>query len=473
MKKRLLWVLGLAAVITLVLRTPSLFEPYSYADEGIYLVLGQAFKKGLVFYKDIHDNKPPLLYVTAGLAGSLQNLRVILLLWNLVNLWLVWLIAKKIFQDRFWPVLASTLLFALLSSLTLFEGNIANGEIFMIMPMTAAVLLVLKERFFLAGVLTAVGFLFKVSVGFDWLGLMLFLLWQGRDVWRRWGWMLAGFLLPNLLVGGYYWWVRAVERYITAALLQNMPYLTSWGGGGPPASGLWQSGLVQRGLVLLVLTGLVFVWRRRFDKKVALLGLWLVFGLYGALLSERPYPHYMMEVVPALSLMLGLVLEKELIKKLVAAMGVILVIVSFHFYGFWRYPVVEYYKNFYQWMGGRKDDASYQRYWGEEVLIDQQVAAYIRSVTQTQNRIYVWGTAPGIYYLSGRLPVGRYTVAYHVADFDGFAETMAALRQEKPQVIVKLRSEGIEFFELDDYVSQEYQLVEVIGNREIYFRLIE
>lgn len=465
MKKRLLWVLGLAAVVIVVLRIPSLFEPYSYADEGIYLVLGQAFKKGLVFYKDIHDNKPPLLYITAGLAGNLQNLRAILLLWNLVNLWLVWLIAKKIFQDRFWPVLASALLFALLSSLTLFEGNIANGEIFMIMPMTAAVLLVLKERFFLAGALAAVGFLFKVPVGFEWLGLMLFLLWQGKDVWRRWGWMLAGFLLPNLLVGGYYWRVGAGGRYINAALLQNMPYLTSWGGGGgPPVNGLWQSGLVQRGLVLLVLTGLVFVWRRKLDKKVALLGLWLVFGLYGALLSERPYPHYMMEVVPALSLMFGLVLEKELVKKLAAAMGVILVIASFYFYDFWRYPVVEYYKNFYH---------SRQRYWGEEALIDQQTAAYIKSVTQTQDRIYVWGTAPGIYYLSGRLPVGRYTVAYHVADFDGFAETMAALRQGEPQVIVKLKSERIEFFELDDYVSQEYQLVEVIGDREIYFRLME
>ncbi len=139
MKKKLWLGLGLAVVIVILLRIPSLFEPYSYADEGIYLVLGKGFREGLVFYKDIHDNKPPLLYVTAGLAGNLQMFRVILFGWSLVNLWLIWLLARKIFKDKFWPVVVSSVVFAVVSSLTFWEGNIANGENFMIMPLTAAV----------------------------------------------------------------------------------------------------------------------------------------------------------------------------------------------------------------------------------------------------------------------------------------------------------------------------------------------
>ena len=43
----------------LILRIPSLFEPYWYGDEGIYLVLGQAIRKGVTLYSHIHDNKPP------------------------------------------------------------------------------------------------------------------------------------------------------------------------------------------------------------------------------------------------------------------------------------------------------------------------------------------------------------------------------------------------------------------------------
>jgi len=109
-----LWLgLGIGVIITVLLRIPSLFEPYSYADEGIYLVLGKAFREGLVFYKDMHDNKPPLLYVTAGLAGSLQMFRVILLVGNLINLWLVWLIAKKLFKGKTGAITMSTIVFAI------------------------------------------------------------------------------------------------------------------------------------------------------------------------------------------------------------------------------------------------------------------------------------------------------------------------------------------------------------------------
>jgi len=47
-----------------------------YADEDIYLTLGQGLKKGLVFYRDIHDNKPPLLYVMAAVAGNVKVFRL-------------------------------------------------------------------------------------------------------------------------------------------------------------------------------------------------------------------------------------------------------------------------------------------------------------------------------------------------------------------------------------------------------------
>src|SRR3989344_3742093 len=57
-------------VFSVVLRITSWFEPYWYGDEGIYLVLGQALRRGLVFYRDIHDNKPPLLYLLAAVAGG-------------------------------------------------------------------------------------------------------------------------------------------------------------------------------------------------------------------------------------------------------------------------------------------------------------------------------------------------------------------------------------------------------------------
>src|SRR3989344_7975990 len=71
----------LILLLVIILRIPSLAEPYWYGDEGIYLTLGQALRKGLVFYRDIHDNKPPLLYLLAGLAGNVFYFRLLLLAW--------------------------------------------------------------------------------------------------------------------------------------------------------------------------------------------------------------------------------------------------------------------------------------------------------------------------------------------------------------------------------------------------------
>ena len=78
------WVVGILGGIFL-LRIPSFFEPFSYGDEMIYLSLGEAVKRGLTLYKDIHDNKPPLLYLVAAVANTQFWFKFILMLWHLFS----------------------------------------------------------------------------------------------------------------------------------------------------------------------------------------------------------------------------------------------------------------------------------------------------------------------------------------------------------------------------------------------------
>ena len=174
--KKLLKYEGLVVLLVLVvaLRLPSLFEPYWYGDEQIYLVIGQGIRKGLVLYRDITDypNKPPMIYLLAAVAGSVFWFRFILLIWNLVHVAVVNLLLKKLFAGKKWLVWGGTLAFVLLTGLPILEGNIANGEIFMIMPVTLAMLLLWKQQYFAAGLMFALGFLFK----FRWQ-----LMWQRRD----------------------------------------------------------------------------------------------------------------------------------------------------------------------------------------------------------------------------------------------------------------------------------------------------
>ena len=313
--KRLWWVF----LLVVVLRIPSLFEPYSYGDEGIYLVLGQAIRKGLVFYRDMHDNKPPFLYMMAGIAGSLFWFRVILAGWYLFNTWIVWKLSESMFKSEkvaFW----ASMIFGFASSFTILEGNIANGELFMIMPFCAAVWLVYEgvkkkreKNFFWTGVLASVGFLFKVPIGFDFAGLGLWVLVLGLAERKR-NLKRLGLRLGGMAVFlAYYSLKGAGEPYLRSALMQNIGYLSSWSGGA--GGGLLASPLVQRGFLALGLSGGLVAIRKKIGDEVFGLGLWLVWGLFGALLSERPYPHYMIEVVPSLALLSGLMVSKKWRKR--------------------------------------------------------------------------------------------------------------------------------------------------------------
>ena len=91
------WLTILLAVV-LVLRIPSFFEPFSYGDEMIYLALGEAIRRGIPLYKGIHDNKPPLLYILAAVAGNVFWFRVILTAWNLVTIVLFWHLMGVLFD---------------------------------------------------------------------------------------------------------------------------------------------------------------------------------------------------------------------------------------------------------------------------------------------------------------------------------------------------------------------------------------
>jgi len=91
------WIIILLAVV-LILRIPTFFEPFSYGDETIYLTLGEGIKQGKVLYKDIHDNKPPLLYILAAIAGNVFWFKTILAFWSLITIVLFWKLAKALFK---------------------------------------------------------------------------------------------------------------------------------------------------------------------------------------------------------------------------------------------------------------------------------------------------------------------------------------------------------------------------------------
>lgn len=452
-------------LLFLLLFLPALFEPLSYGDECIYLTLGNAFRQGLTFYRDIHDNKPPLIYLVAGLTGgSLFWFRLIALWWSLVHLFLIYFWSKKLTSN---PLISFGGGVFFLFLLLIFEGRVANGEVFMMMPTTlAAFLLFLKKKRssfkqgLLIGALFSLGFLFKVPVVFDFIALILgfFLLSLPSLSWTKAKKNLLSLPLKGIVLGFftplaasilYYLIKGGVTPYIRSALLQNIGYLSSWQGSS--------LGLILRGVSLTILTLVLLSLRKYFSFHSVLFSLWFLFSLFGALLSGRPYPHYLIQVIPALTLLLVTTLEEKKKTSLLLFLSSLLLLVSswFHFH-FWWYPQLPYYQNFYSYLLGRKSRNEYLQFWGERTQKNYQLARFIQEISYPHERIFIWGDAACIYALSHRLPPGRYTVNYHIFDFNGFEETLQAIKKEKPRLIIKLEEEKRSWPELDVYLEERY-----------------
>src|SRR5688500_951991 len=105
--------LAILLVGIFILRIPSLFEPSSYGDEMIYLSLGEAIRRGISLYKDIHDNNPPLLYFMAAIGGNLFRFRALLALWMMATTTAFWRLSTNIFPKNTRLVQIATIAFAI------------------------------------------------------------------------------------------------------------------------------------------------------------------------------------------------------------------------------------------------------------------------------------------------------------------------------------------------------------------------
>ena len=440
----------------ILLFLPSLFEPISYGDECIYLTLGNAFRRGLVFYKDIHDNKPPLLYLTAALGqGHLFWFRLISLAWNLIHLGIIYELTTKLTKKKWLPVVTG-LIFTL--TFLIFEGRIANGENFMMMPVSLAVYIFWSNRkklstklLALIGFLFSIGFLYKIPVGFDFAGIMLalFLL---KPSFQRLKEILitsASFALPIILSIIYYTLNGAFTPYVRSALMQNIGYLSSWQGSN--------LGLYIRFGLLITFAFVLSISRKKISPPMLFFSLWFIFGLFGALLSGRPYPHYFIEIVPSLAILIALTFDKISVKNIALVITAFsLIIISYIHFEFWWYPILPYYQNFTAYILGNKPKKEFIGYWGERTVESYQLAKKIKRIASPQDRIFVWGEGSCVYALSKRLPPGRYTVNYHIYDFDGYEETARAIAKTKPKVIVKMFNEGENWPKLNQIIASDY-----------------
>jgi hypothetical protein len=477
-----------------ILRIPSLYEPHWYGDEEIYLVMGQGLRKGLVFYRDIFDHKPPVIYVVAAIVQNVFWFRLLLMIVHGISVVYFAKLSELLLKKK-WNVILSTSVYALLSTLPFLEGNIANGENFMTVPALIGMYLIYKSEkknaevktasFFLIGVLFSIAFLTKVPIIFDFLaaGMFWWIFAQKKltlkNTFKRFFskklWLtVLGFFVPILLSVVYYYIKGAMEPYVRSALLQNIGYVQSWRGGEAETSML-SNPLVWRFLVIagLISVFLMFKKYKCVSNKTLLVSVWLLMATYGSLLSNRPYPHYLLQpLIPAV-LLLGLLIDRLTRKKgkdIFTILSTISVVTIFLIeVGFWSYPTIPYYKNFISFASGKISRQDHDNFFPSALERNTKIATYLRQRTSADEKVFVWGEEPAIYDLADRVPVGKYIVSFHIRDFpSGYDDTYEALTSYMPPYIVVIPSQVPSFPRLEALMQTNYIKVEEIDDAVIY-----
>ena len=453
-RKDIIW-LAASILLFILLRLPTLFEPFG-RDQGIFATIASGLLDGKIPYLDLWDHKPPGIYFLYAAAFKLmgKNARSISIfdgIWTIVTLVLLFRVARVFFEQR--SARLAVFLFAILSSGIFFLGWWGRGqpEVFMLLPLLLMIYCLrqsgLKENsvssLLFAGISAGIAFSFKYSIF-----LLLFL--------------ISLYVLLRSGIGR-----REIEKgilrilpFFLAIIITILPFLIFFSVNN--ALGEFFDATVTFNLTTHINHPLDIGFLKRTASSLAFVGvavplLWstmLVFALYGIarltrennrtllmtwgagillsiLLGWWLFPYHFMLLIPPLSLLasygfyqlIDYLSHKENTVRQMAKKFLLYLLVPFLLLEFLlaysRYYVAtdiipallehtvthteEITPRFrvLEWI---ITDFSYSE--------DLHLSLYLKNNTQLEEKIFIWGWEPLVYFLSDRKPASRFIFLY-------------------------------------------------------------
>lgn len=495
-KKNLVILLGI--VIFIILRIPSLYEPYWYGDEGIYAAVSQEMSAGESLYKDIWDNKPPLIYwifMLAGQTNTMFKIRSLNLIAGIVTIIGIYKLIKKVLGGNV-ALIPFFLIIYVLGSPHI-EGNIANGENFFLPFIVWGLYLGLgstknKLKQILAGSFFSLAMLFKINGVADIGALVIFILVTETDFFKKGihlrelvklSNLFLGFIIPILAVSIYCILQGSFEQFIGATVLDMLVYV----GSGSEKKGetfIQLSGMMKL-LLLLISTIIISVnyFSKRISKAAFFILLVFAFEYFGTLISARHYIHYLLQLIPAFALLSAFTLnyisrQKSVISRVnvvvLYILGCFLALINFTQgeglltnYAGWHFPgkspyykIYAYYKNFFDYKIIKRVDKQYYNYFfndEENKILALEEALNLEFADIGKDQIYIYTDRAWTYALLDiRVPT-IYSVAYHRYITKGGDEKLVeGLELSMPELIIL--EKGIDSYDrFDKFLSDGYR----------------
>ncbi len=397
-----LWALA-AAIPVFIVHLPSFFHRLMDGDEAVYGSIAALMDGGARLYAEGGvDNKPPgIFWVYAAIFDVFGRYQMTAV--HVVGLLVVAATCVLLFViGRDLAGLRAGVLAALLYGVLTGAGNprllAANTELFMTLPLVAAVLLMMRRQWFWSAALMVVAGAFKQVAAVEVLLLPVgVLLLEPRPSRMRAAfWFCAG-IAAGLLAGAG---LLAVTGSIGGFWRWTVQTLVGYAAANWTPGILWQR--AQDSLVPFV-AYMVVVWIaaavavlrwRRLGPGERLAVAWFAVSAAGAVAGGHWSWHYFIQVMAPLALLAALTFDRMLEgprRRWVAAVAIIgtaapaLGWTAFNF---------------------RADPLTYD--WSPPIAQHELVANYVRDHTKPGDRIFVWGNWASLYVESDRLPASRF-----------------------------------------------------------------
>ncbi|HSX19163.1 MAG TPA: glycosyltransferase family 39 protein [Candidatus Saccharimonadales bacterium] len=481
-------------IFIFLLRLPSLYEPFWYGDEGIFGAVGRNLNLGGTLYQTAWDNKPPMIYLTYAAIFQLFGvsmfwLRLVTLVVVLSTACAIYEIARAILGGR--RALVATFVFGVLTSLRLIEGNLSLTEIFMILPISLAMLVALKRNFdnlslFVAGFLFALASLYKQVGAFEAAALGVYLFFISKsflDFIKKGIFLASGFAVPYLATLGYFFHKHLVSDYIFAAYTYYRIYLSE----SPK-----YAQLITVLKFLPIIAAFFYAFFKRFGYRVwyvfsmkgeaiepfHLLLLWCAFSFLGSYFSGRAYGHYLVQATPALSLLIASIslrvkLGREQVVFGVVFFGSLLFLTRLLFFDAFssQGPInqLKYYKNFLTYARGLESVSANNDFFDRNVNTIAALSDFLDAEGARGKNVYIWGDVAWLYAISDLKNPSRYVTSFHVFGVpSGKEEVGANLSSNMPVFVIKMPSSVGTFGQLEDLLATKYTSMLSVDGAEIF-----
>jgi Dolichyl-phosphate-mannose-protein mannosyltransferase len=473
---------GFLCLVPILLYLPFLGTPFE-RDEGVYATVAQGVLDGKLPYRDLFDNKPPLVYLWYAVSFSLFGEsvvapRIVAAIFLSLTAVLLYQQARLVLPKG--AAYAAASLFAVSTGLPWVALH-ANTEAYMLLPLAASLLCFtygMKNGnlgwFFVAGLVAGVAMMTKQVAMWNLLALaMVALIWHHRTLGTTWRavaptfWLFTGAMMSLAVIALPFAASGALDDFLYANLSYNWVYVgfLSWAERFANLGyGMAFFCAVAAPFVAGSIAGLFVLWRRRAAATDYVLIVWAIASAIGVASGGRFFPHYFLQLMPSLAVLTGILVydrfangQQHVLSRPAWMIALFLIVVSVG-------TTSVLYLAPRQAEQRVVSSVYYQKEWEDH---SEALGQYIKARSRPQDFIFNYGQESQLYFYADRQPAIPYFYSW-VLDYDpeAMGKILTDLEAARPvYVIDSLQAPLFEDWneshpaEFNRFISENYEYV--------------